>query len=327
LVLNFNFEAKNDMNYLITGGAGFIGSKVAEVLIDKGSNVYILDDLSTGLLGNVHKKAVFIEGDFSLQETIDNLPNIKFDAVFHFGGQSSGENSFIDPERDFQVNTISTLKLLQYCKKVGCKKIIYASSMAVYGEYDNKESFCEADQSNPKSFYAVGKLASEKCVEIFSEKNDIKYTIFRYFNVYGPGQNYNNMSQGMVSIFLRQLLDSDYNKCEVKGSLGRFRDFIYIDDVVKITLEVLNNKHLDNQVVNVGTGVKTTVKDLVDCIKLLSDTSKKVKVLNGTPGDQGGIYSNNQKINNIIKIDFMDIFGGIKKTIEHYRSNYDNSSR
>lgn len=315
------------MKYLITGGAGFIGSKVTKVLIDKGSDVYVVDDLSTGVLDNVHKDAIFIKCDFSLQKSIDSLPNIQFDAVLHLGGQSSGENSFIDPEHDFRANTLSTLKLLHYCKRVGCTRFIYASSMAVYGENGNKESFCETDQPSPKSFYAVSKLASEKCVEIFSIRNNIKYTIFRYFNVYGPGQNYNNMSQGMVSIFLRQFLDSNYSNCEVKGSLNRFRDFIYIDDVARVTLEALVNKQLDNQVINVGTGVKTSVKKLIDHIKVLSDSDKEVEVLSGTPGDQGGIYSNNQKINNVIKIDFIDVFGGLKKTINHYRSNYDNSPR
>ena len=121
------------LKFLVTGGAGFIGSAISRKLIDDGNDVYIIDNLMTGYLENVPKGTVFINGDFSQDETISKLNNVQFDGIFHIGGQSSGEISFEDPEYDLNTNTLSTIKLLQYASRVGCKKIVYASTMSVYG--------------------------------------------------------------------------------------------------------------------------------------------------------------------------------------------------
>ena len=173
--------------YLVTGGAGFIGSAIAIKLLEQNHRVYIIDNLNTGYKENIPKGSIFIEGDFSKDETISKLDNIKFDVIFHIGGQSSGEISFDNPEYDLSTNTLSTLKPLQYSAKNECRKFIYASSMSLYGEKKGQEQFSETDEVNPKSFYAVGKLASEKYMKIFAEQYGIEYVALRYFNVYGPG--------------------------------------------------------------------------------------------------------------------------------------------
>lgn len=110
------------MKFLVTGGAGFIGSAISRKLIDDGNDVYIIDNLMTGYLENVPKGTVFINGDFSQDETISKLNNVQFDGIFHIGGQSSGEISFEDPEYDLNTNTLSTIKLLQYASRVGARK-------------------------------------------------------------------------------------------------------------------------------------------------------------------------------------------------------------
>ncbi len=147
--------------------------------------------------------------------------------------------------------------------------------MSVYGEDGKKEQFSEEDRTEPKSFYAVGKLASENYLKIFQREFGIEYTALRYFNVYGEGQNLENLKQGMVSIYLKQFFDDNFKEVEVKGSLDRFRDLIYIDDVVDITVETLNNPKFKNQIVNVGTGKKTTVREILELIKKLSNIDKK----------------------------------------------------
>jgi len=302
--------------YLVTGNAGFIGGAIANKLIKSGHEVYGIDNLKTGYLENVSPEIKFINGDFSKTEVIEKLNDVTFDAIFHIGGQSSGEISFDDPEYDLNTNTLSTLKLLQYAKKTGCKKFIYASTMSVYGEQEGKEQFSEEDKPGPKSFYAVGKLASEKYMEIFNDEFNIDYTALRYFNVYGPGQNLNNMKQGMVSIYLKQFLDESYNEIEVKGDLNRFRDLIYIDDVVDITIASISNEKMKNQIINVGTGQKITVSEILDYIRVNINSNKEIVITDGTPGDQFGIYADNQKLINCYDSKLVDFKDGLKAMID-----------
>ena len=303
------------MTYLVTGGAGFIGSAIANKLINQGAKVYIIDNLRTGFLSNVNKKAIFIKGDFSKDETINKLDDIKFDAIFHIGGQSSGEISYEDPEYDLNTNTLSTIKLLQYSVKTGCSKFIYASTMSVYGEKENKEQFSEKDDTNPKSFYAVGKLASENYMKIFLQQFGINFVSLRYFNVYGIGQNLKNLKQGMVSIYLKQFMDNAFEKVEVKGDLNRFRDLIYIDDVVDITIEALQNDCYKNKVINVGTGKKTTVREIINLIKKYLHSEKKIEITDGTPGDQFGIYANTNKLLTLYDKKMITFEEGLEKMI------------
>jgi len=302
--------------YLVTGGAGFIGSAIAKKLLQDDNEVYIIDNLNTGYLENVPNEAKFIDGDFSKDETISKLNNIKFDVIFHIGGQSSGEISYEDPEYDLNTNTLSTLKLLQYCVKTGCKKFIYASTMSVYGEQKDKEQFSEEDEVNPKSFYAVGKLASEKYMDIFSKQFGIDFVALRYFNVYGVGQNLENMKQGMVSIYLKQFLDDKFKEVEVKGDLNRFRDLIYIDDVVDITIEASKNEQFKNSIINIGTGKKTRVKDILELIQKYTQSHKKVMITDGTPGDQFGIYANNELLKSLYQKELIRFEDGVQKMIE-----------
>jgi len=301
---------------LVTGGAGFIGSNIAKKLIKDNHEVYIIDNLKTGYIDNIPDEATFINGDFSQDNILSKLNNTKFDIVFHIGGQSSGEISYEDPEYDLNTNTLSTLKLLQYCQKTGCKKFVYASTMSVYGEKEGQEQFSELDDTNPKSFYAVGKLASEKYMDIFSKQFGIDFVSLRYFNVYGVGQNLENLKQGMVSIYLKQFFDDSFSEVIVKGSLERFRDLVYIDDVADITIESAFNKKYNNQIINVGTGVKTTVRDILELIKEYSGSNKEIKIEGGTPGDQFGIYADNSKLLSLYKNDLVLFKDGLKKMID-----------
>ena len=307
------------MKYLVTGGAGFIGSAIAKKLLDRGDSVLIIDNLSTGYIENIPENADFIKGDFSKDDTILKLDNQKFDGIFHIGGQSSGEISFENPEYDLNTNTLSTIKLLQYAAKTDCKKFVYASTMSIYGENTVQERFSESDNPAPKSFYAVGKLASEKYMDIFYRQFGINYTSLRYFNVYGPGQNLNNLKQGMVSIYLKQFIDNSFNEVIVKGSLERFRDLIYIDDVVDITINSIDNPNFNNQIVNVGTGKKTTVANIINIIKQYTGINKKIILSDGTPGDQFGIYADNSKLISLYPyplIDFKGVNGGLNRMIK-----------
>ena len=304
------------MNYLVTGGAGFIGSIISKKLLSLGHEVTIIDNFSTGKKSNLPYKANFIQGDVSRPETIKKLNDKKFHAILHISGQSSGEVSFENPIYDLNSNTTSTLLLLDYALKNKCNKFIYASSMSVYGEQDDKEQFSETDKLNPKSFYAVGKLASENYLKIYKQQFGINYTILRYFNVYGPGQDLDNLKQGMISIYLSYFLNNEFKEVLVKRSKDRFRDFCYIEDVVNITIQSIDDKRFNNEVVNVGTGKKTTVHEVILEIEKNLSTNKPIVFKGSTPGDQYGIYANSNKIKDLTKESFIDFKLGLKKMIE-----------
>jgi UDP-glucose 4-epimerase len=273
--------------YLVTGAAGFIGSSIAKKLVEDGNEIWTIDNLSTGFNENIPKGVKFIEGGCQEPDSIKQLNGVRFDAVLHLAGQSSGEISFDDPAYDLRTNTESTLRLIKYCLENGCKRFIYASSMSVYGEVEDKP-IPESHVTKPLSFYGVGKLASENYMRIY-ESRGLEPTSLRFFNVYGPGQNMSNLRQGMVSIYLAQLLRED--KVIVKGPLDRFRDFIFIDDCVDFVIGIIGDERSYGGIYNVGTGVRTTVEELLKKMMEISGVHKEIVIEKGTPGDQKGIYA------------------------------------
>ena len=297
-------------SYLVTGGAGFIGSRLIEKLKDDGSKVTTIDNLSTGYKKNIPKGVRFIKGDCANKNIYNKLRNKKFDAIFHIAGQSSGEISFDNPIYDINSNTCSTILLLKYALKTGCRRLIYASTMSVYGSKPNRP-IKESDETSPESFYGVSKLASENYLKIFS-KYGIKYTALRLFNVYGPGQNLENLKQGMISIYMAQMIKN--NSVIVKGSASRYRDFIYIDDVINFFVQSIKNKKSYNKIINVGTGKKVFVYQILEKMKLLKKNKFKVKYGSNTPGDVNGIYANIVLLNRVFgKKKFTTINQGLLK--------------
>lgn len=279
------------MNYLVTGAAGFIGAAIVQKLLAEGNECITIDNFSTGKKENVPAGCRLIQGDVADAKIIEKLENEKIDAVIHIAGQSSGEVSFANPIYDLHTNTQSTVLLLKLAEKIGCKKFIYASSMSVYGEHENP--CCdERDLAAPKSFYAVGKLASENYMRIFSQ-DGMACTALRFFNVYGEGQNLENLKQGMASIYLAMAIKD--HCIEVKGCKERFRDFVYISDIVEAVERSLIFTE-GYRVFNVCTGVPTTVEQVIDKIKSKLPYSVDVKYMKGTPGDQFGIYGDNSSI-------------------------------
>ena len=277
--------------YLVTGAAGFIGAALAKKLVASGHEVWTIDNLSTGYRENVSDGVTFVEGSCQKHNTIEQLKETRFDAILHFAGQSSGEISFDDPVYDLRTNTESTLRLINYGLNNGCERIIYASSMSVYGPVKDKP-IPEHHDTEPLSFYGVGKLASEHYLRIYQSKG-LRPTSLRFFNVYGPGQNMKNLRQGMVSIYLEQLLQDP--EIVVKGSLDRFRDFIYIDDCVEFTRRIIDEKLSYGKVYNVGTGRRTTVAEIIKKMTQISGIEKPIVTKRGTPGDQQGIYADISK--------------------------------
>jgi len=278
---------------LITGVAGFIGSHIASRFLNEGYQVVGVDDLSGGKIDNIPAGVEFVKGDLAQAETMGRIPP-GCEKILHLAGQSSGEISFDDPVADLQKNTVSTLNLIRYGISSKVERIVYASSMSVYGAVPD-EPISENRDPKPLSCYGVGKLASEGYLRVY--KVQLPFVALRMFNVYGPGQDMSNLRQGMVSIYLAQAVDK--GKIEVKGSTSRFRDCVYIDDVVEAWWRATSYPSALNQVLNVGTGRKTTVGQLLE--KICADVpGSEYFISGGTPGDQSGIFADVHRLEEIL---------------------------
>lgn len=303
---------------LVTGGAGFIGAALSRELVRRGDDVVVADNLSTGYRENIPKDASFVEMDISDPSHYDRLPNLKFDAVLHLAAQSSGEASFQDPWYDFNSHATATFLLLEHCRKKEINRFLYASSMSVYGnpEYLPVD---ERHRVQPKTYYASGKLAAEAYVKLFSSFG-VDTTVFRMFSVYGPNQNLANKMQGMVSIYLSFILEN--KPITVKGSRERFRDFVYIADVVDAWLTALDNPVSFGKTYNLGGGRKTTVGELLSLMtECVGKPEYPVEFAGETPGDQFGLYANMESLERDVGWKpRTDLHTGLNAMLDFYRT-------
>ena len=279
-------------DFVVTGGAGFIGSKIVRKLISQGHRVTIVDNLKTGVRENIAPEADFFEIGVENFEALELLPQRPYHAVLHLAAQASGEISHDDPIYDLESNAKGTLNLLRFAHSRGIKRFLNASSMGVYGQVPEIENpVSENRPPNPLSFYGVTKTAGEGYCTYFKSQG-MKITSFRMFNVYGPGQNLDNMRQGMVSIYLAYILKNE--PIVVKGSKNRFRDFIFVDDVVNAWMCAIDNPHTFDKNYNIATGKKTQVFQLIENLLTVFGKDPKtypVQFGESTPGDQTGIFA------------------------------------
>ena len=292
---------------VVTGVAGFIGSRVAARMAAEGNTVIGVDDLSSGKQSNVPSSIDFIQGNLADTKTISKLPKAA-EFVLHLAGQSSGEMSFDDPVADLEKNTISTLNLIRYGIGANTSKFVYASSMSVYGNVPDAP-IGEDEHVAPLSCYGVGKLAAENYLNVFCKQ--LSSVSLRMFNVYGPGQDMTNLRQGMVSIYLAQALTNKH--IVVKGSLERFRDFIYIDDVVEMWFRAATFAGVLGNTINIGTGVRTTVAQVLEAVRA-NVVGTTVEVTDPTPGDQNGIFADTNRMRALLGMsDFVELADGVKR--------------
>lgn len=301
---------------LVTGCAGFLGSQISKLLIKHKYKVYGIDNLSTGSKKNLPKSNNFTFKKIDCSKLIQ-LKKIKFnfDFLIHLAGQASGEKSYSNPRQDFSDNVVSTVNLLELIKNRNCKYIIFASSMAVYGN-SKKLPVKENYLCKPNSFYGLNKLFSEKYIRQYSQKYNKKYIILRLFNIYGPGQKLNNLKQGMIRIYLQQIFNK--KKLIIKGPLNRIRDFIFIDDVTNIFLKIIKNKFIKNETYNIGSGFKTKIKNLVFLIRKKIPFDFKVYIKDSTPNDVKKIYASITKAKKNLKFKpKISLDDGIEKYIKN----------
>lgn len=266
---------------LVTGGAGFIGSNVADRFISLGHKVVIIDNLSTGFKENVNPKARFYKVDINSKKIEQVFKDEKPEILCHHAAQIDVRKSVADPIFDAKVNIEGTLNLLNNCVKYKTKKVIFASTGgALYGEQD----YFPADEGHPErplSPYGIAKLAIEKYLYFYKESYDLDYVSLRYANVYGPRQNPWGEA-GVVAIFTQRLLSGE--KAIINGDGKQTRDYVYVKDVVVANLLAL--KHTESDFFNIGTGIETNVNAIFRLLK--KNTGSKQEEIHGLkkPGEQ-----------------------------------------
>lgn len=259
------------MNILITGGAGFIGSNVADRFIREGHQAIVADNLITGKLKNLNPKAKFYKIDIRNREGLENIfKENKIDIINHHAAQMDVRKSVDDPIYDADVNILGSLNLLQLAVKNGIKKFIFASTGgAVYGEQD----YFPADEKhpqNPLSPYGISKLSLEKYLYFYKMTYNLDYTILRYANVYGPRQDPHGEA-GVVAIFAKKILKGE--SPIINGDGGQTRDYTFVEDVVEANMLAIKNDI--NGIYNIGTGIETSVNELCNIMLKISDTDIK----------------------------------------------------
>ncbi len=269
--------------YLVTGGAGFIGSHIVRALLEQGDFVRILDNFSTGKRENIAGLSIeIVEGDLldkaKVAEAVQGV-----DIIFHEAAFVSVPQSMEDPLPCFEINQRGTEFLLEAARKAGVKRVVLASSAAVYG--DSNVRCDEETPLRPLSPYAVSKIVDELYAEMYTRSFGLEVVALRYFNVYGPRQRPDSMYAAAVPIFTRRLLDG--KPVTIFGDGGQTRDLVYVGDIVRANLVASEHPAAPGQVFNICSGDEIRV---IDIIENLMDFFPNAPAPEFAPARAGDIY-------------------------------------
>jgi UDP-glucose 4-epimerase len=274
---------------LVTGGAGFIGSHVAELFIANGWNVTVVDDLSSGKRENLPAKAEFHEIDVSSPEFTRLLSSGKFDVVAHLAAQMDVRRSVADPIADAQTNILGTLNLMETLRKANAAtRVVFTSTGGVlYGDLNTPPNL-ETSPKDPESPYAVAKLSIELYLAYYSRVHGREYAALRFGNVYGPRQDPHGEA-GVVAIFCGRILDN--RPLTIFGDGLQTRDYVYVDDVARAvwlasTKPLPEKGRLDARGFNIGTGIGTSVLEIARLLQETAGSSVPIELAPARPGEQ-----------------------------------------
>ena len=304
-------------NILITGGLGFIGSHIANHLMDD-NKVTIIDNLSTGNIKNLKD-----ENNENLKIKIEDIRNINFDEftedvdyIFHLAAMASVPLSVENPLECNEINVDATVNLLNSAVKNDVEKIVFSSSSAVYGENRNIP-LKESEPFMPTSPYAATKASCELYLNTFYESYGLKYTALRYFNVFGPNQHKNSQYAAVIPNFISSLLEG--KQAEIYGDGEQTRDFIYVEDIVKANIAACKADY--NGSINVASGKKITINQLYEIVKNTLGSDLEPKYLPERLGDIKHSLADVENLEKIgIKIDSSKFETQLEETVNWFKT-------
>ena len=283
------------MKILVTGGAGFIGSHLVDLLLTQNHQVVVLDNLSTGKLDNLPaaSDALQIEvGDICSTQTVDRAIS-GCDAIVHLAAVASVQASVEDPCATHQVNLVGTLNLLEAARKNNIKRFVYASSAAVYGNTE-EIPVAECTRLKPLTPYAADKLAGEYYIDFYRRQYGLKPIIFRFFNIFGPRQDPSSPYSGVISIFLQRAIDGQ--PVNVFGDGEQTRDFVYVTDLVRLLEQAVSTSKNITEPMNVGNSEQTSLNQLLAAIQEFSEKQLEINYYAPRPGDIRHSCADNRRV-------------------------------
>jgi nucleoside-diphosphate-sugar epimerase len=305
--------------YLVTGGAGFIGSHIAETLVERGDAVRVLDNLSTGKRENLAGfigRLDFIEGDIRDLDTCRRAVQ-DVDHVLHQAALPSVPRSVEDPLSTNAINITGSLNLLLAARDAGAKTFVLASSSSVYGD-DPSMPKQEGREGRPLSPYAISKLVGEKYCEVFHELFGMKTVVLRYFNVFGPRQDPTSQYAAVVPLFITKVLKGE--RPVIYGDGEQSRDFTYIENVVEANILASKSDKVGGEILNIACGERLTVNGLLAAVNEVIGSDVKPLYADPRPGDIKHSAADVRKARRVMgfepRISFMD---GLKETVSWYR--------
>ena len=303
------------MRIVVTGGAGFIASHIADAYIERGHEVHIVDDFSTGQRANLNSKATVHQTDIADGYSVKLVEQIKPDILSHHAAQMDVRHSVADPTFDARVNILGFINLLEGCKNAGVKKVIFASSGgAVYGE---QESFPASENhiTQPASPYGVSKRTGELYLSYYHQTFGLPYVALRYANVYGPRQSTQGEA-GVVAIFLALLLKG--KTPVINGDGKQTRDYVYVGDVVAANVAALQSDFVGP--VNIGTGIETDVITIYDHLRVAVGSDMLAQHGPAKAGEQRRSCIDNRRAGEVLgwrpQVTLQD---GLQRTAAFYR--------
>lgn len=286
----------SDAPVLITGGAGFIGSHLTDALLAKGYAVRILDDLSTGKRSNLpldNPRVELIEGDVADAELVARAA-VGCQAVAHLAAVASVQASVDDPVKTHQSNFIGTLNVCEAMRQAGIKRVVFASSAAVYGNNGEGEAITEDTPKAPLTPYASDKLAGEQYLDFYRRQHGFEPVVFRFFNIFGPRQDPSSPYSGVISIFAERAVKG--LPIAVFGDGEQTRDFFYVQDLVDLVVQGIEKPVVEEGAVNVGLNATTSLNELLAALADVVGNLPTVSYLPARSGDIKHSRASNQRL-------------------------------
>lgn len=269
------------MNFLITGAAGFLGSKLANYLAREGHQVRGIDDLSAGDPQALSPDVLFTRGDVNDRPKLWTLLQ-DVDCVYHLAARVAVPESVLYPREYNATNVGGTVSLMEAMRDVGVRRVVFVSSGAVYGD-QGSQPLQESAPPNPRSPYAVSKLAAEYYVRTIGDLWGIETVSLRVFNAYGPGQHLPASHPPVIPNFLRQAMRG--GSLVMHGDGGQTRDYVYVDDVVSAMIAAATAPDINHMVINIGSGSETSIRDLVRLV--MEATGTRAEIITNPRNDPG----------------------------------------